>query len=580
MKYTFRMSDSTNSLAVAMSILMTCLMAISCSPKHSISPDGPHWRDNDNRDIPDPGKRKPILEWEFVERTTFKQAEQLLDFDRSLGKITGHRKQAVNINSFDEVPDCAWFTNRHFFKPLSASEISDGVARNSAAGPDTSEVWTVFRPKVMGQTPGIWIKDRRGDTYILKFDPVGYPEMATGAAAMASRFFHAVGYNVPQETISYIHTDKLIIKEGLRFTDRIGRKRMFTQADLDELLARVNVQPDGRIRVLASLLLPNVRGPFSFDGRRGSDPNDWCDHEDRRELRALYVFCSFANHWDIKDQNTLDVYADENGRRYLKHYLIDFGSTFGSGGHSPQDPKMGYANLFDLKDALVSLVTLGLKKWQWEDAGEIEYPSIGYFESEIFNPSKWKPIYPIPAFEEMTDRDAYWAAKIVMSMRDDDLRALIKAGLYSDSSAVEYMFQTLKQRRDKIGEHWFSKVNPLDKFELSQSANGLTISFVDLAAEYELTNSATAHSYYVECDGKRVIDEQTTKSNEIRLDSNQVVALVSAYRSKSSPHESYLCRVTVHSLRSDGKRSKPTLLYLRCSPENDNFKLVGIEHAD
>lgn len=559
---------------------MMGLMQISCSPKHSVSPDGPHWRDNDNRDIPDPGKRKPILEWEFVERTTFKQAEQLLDFDRSFRKITGNRKQAVNINSFDEVPDCAWFTNRHFFKPLSPTEITNGVAGSRAAGPDTSGVWTIFRPKVMGQTPGIWINDSRGDTYILKFDPVGYPELATGAAAMASRFFHAVGYNVPQETISYIHTDKLIIKEGLSFTDRLGRKRMFTQIDLDELLSRVNIQPDGRIRVLASLVLPNVRGPFSFDGRRGSDPNDWCDHEDRRELRALYVFCSFANQWDIKDQNTLDVYADENGRRYLKHYLIDFGSAFGSGGHSPQHPKKGYANLFDLKDALVSLVTLGLKKWQWEEAEEIEYRSIGYFESEIFNPSKWKPIYPIPAFEEMTDRDAYWAAKVVMSLRDDDLRALIEAGQYSDPAATEYLFQTLKQRRDKIGRHWFSRVNPLDRFELVHNQKGLTIKFVDLAAEYELADSATEHSYYFEYNGKIILDGQTTKSNEINLDSDQVTAITSAYLDKPNSRDSHLCRITIHSMRSGGKRSKPTLLYLRYLPETDKFKLVGIEHAD
>ena len=63
-----------------------------------------------------------------------------------------------------------------------------------------------------------------------------------------------------------------------------------------------------------------------------------------------------------------------------------------------------------------------------------------------------------------------------MSFTDDDIRALVETGEYSDPRVVDYLTETLAQRRDKIGETYFSKVLPLDSFAVK---NGQLI-FEDL----------------------------------------------------------------------------------------------------
>ncbi|MEE8576949.1 MAG: hypothetical protein V3T31_06810, partial [candidate division Zixibacteria bacterium] len=411
-------------LLFLLATLSLLLIASSCSHRQTIRPDEPYYSDADNNSIDEPRGRDPILAAQSVDRTFFVQAHQFFDLRRGFGTFWGTPRQAGNMNRFDEVPNNAWFTNRHAMNPMSADQIKDGV--NTTTGPDVTGDWMVFRPKNQGATVGFWIEDKRGDQYIIKFDPEGNPEMATGAAAMASRYLHACGYNVPQETIVQMRPEWLKIKQGATMKEN-RRKRPFLQRDLDAIMSKVHKQPDGTIRVLASLSLAKygkIKGPFSYDGRRADDPNDWCRHEDRRELRGLYVIASLINHYDTKDQNTLDVFVPTtNDMGYLKHYLIDFGSTFGSDGQGPKPPDKGYTNYIDLRDWFVSFITLGLKTWDWENHKPCPYPELGYFESEIFKPNKFDPIQPNPAFDNMTNRDAYWGAKIVMSWTDDDLRA-------------------------------------------------------------------------------------------------------------------------------------------------------------
>ena len=82
-------------------------------------------------------------------------------------------------------------------------------------------------------------------------------------------------------------------------------------------------------------------GPFSYEGMRTDDPNDIVPHEDRRELRGLRVFAAWLNHHDTRSINSMDTLVEENGIRYLKHYLLDFGSILGSAGFAPKDPWNG-----------------------------------------------------------------------------------------------------------------------------------------------------------------------------------------------------------------------------------------------
>ena len=75
----------------------------------------------------------------------------------------------------------------------------------------------------------------------------------------------------------------------------------------------------------------------------------------------------------------------------------------------------------------------------------------------------------------MTAQDAYWAAKIIVRFDDTLLRAIVDTAEYSDPAATEYIVKTLAERRDKIGRYWFSRVNALDEFEVSDEGTLLAV---------------------------------------------------------------------------------------------------------
>jgi hypothetical protein len=562
-------------------ILAATAVLLSCASKRPPTPDDPHWVDLDEKPIAEPADRDPSLAWTSIKRSVFDQIYQAFDMQRNLRILSGDREAPCNVNSFDEVPNCSWFTNRIGLFEVTPEQVEQG--RVVTGGPDTTGTWLVFRPKLEGATPGFWIEDSRGNQYIIKFDPEGYPELATGAAAMGARYFYACGYNVPQETIVYWHPDMLRVKKGVTYRDVDGIKHELTIDVLNDVLAEVERDSSGHIRSLASLALADPKGPFSFSGRREDDPNDWCDHEKRRELRALKVIAALVNHYDLKDQNTLDNFVETgDGKGYLEHYLIDFGSTFGADGDSPKEPIKGYANYVDLRDIFVSFITLGTKTWAWEHADTVIYPSVGYFESKLFEPQHFNPIVPNPAFEDMSPGDAFWGAKIVMGFRDEHIRSLVRAGQYSNPAAEEYLVRTLIERRDKIGRYWFDRVNPLDNFQPIKEEGGYTINFDDLAVKYDMAD-AEQTAYRVRCRyrGNSVLDYRDLHETHLVISPDDLESMAAVFRASNKPDdpENHLYMVEIETKRDGGKWMKPTVLKLWYHDSEDRFQLVGLEHT-
>lgn len=443
-----------------------------------------------------PKERDPSLYWNAVNQSSFYLIEQSVDLPLQYRKLFDQRKEAYNTDVFGDVPDCSWFINRHGRARLTHEELRRGPRRID--GPDMNGRWTITRAKTQGVTPGFFVKDTRGETFVLKFDPVAYPELATGAEMVCTSFFYAAGYNVPENYLVIFDPALLTIKDGVTFKNRDGRKEPFTQEVLDEVLAKVAVRPDGKIRAIASRLLKGQPlGPFSYHGRRGDDPNDHIPHQHRRELRGLKVLASLVNHFDTKDHNTLDMLVEEDGKRFVRHYLIDFGSTLGSDGDEPKNIYTGYAYTFDLEQAVVSLATLGMRRWSWEGASaEGMPPSVGYFESERFTPPGWKPLHANPAFDHMTANDAFWATEIVADLSSDDLMAFIEAAEYSDPETAPYLHRVLLERRRKIIDYYYSKVNPLDGFRLGQDGTTLSLAFDDRWVRDSVgTADQVAHRY-------------------------------------------------------------------------------------
>lgn len=468
--------------------------------------------DPDNASIPEPKEKKENQIWDIVDMTFFYQFEKVLDLNwtarkigRGLHLVKG--RPADNVNPLDEVANSSWYTNRHYQNRMTLEELQRGPNVND--GPDQNGAWLIWRAKTEGGTPGFFIRDAKGDAYILKFDAPRFQEMGSGAEVISTKFFHACGYNVPQNTIEYFDPDILQVQEGVMIPDQ-GFQRQMTTRDVEDLLRPIPRRADGKIRCLASKFVDGKPvGVWDYKGTRSDDPNDRVHHEHRRELRGLRTIASWLSDMDRRAANTLAVYTEnkETGNKYIKHYLIDMGSTMGSNNIIPHPPKYGNEYLVDPRTIGLQLITLGLyvKPWEFE-TGHInpKFPSIGYYESEIFDPGDWYPTYPNPAFEYATYRDAFWGAKIVMSFRDEDIRAIVKMAKYSDPRAEEYLTKTLIERRDKVGRYWFDRMNPLDKFRFKRKENNiLTLRFNDLAIDGDLESAEETTYVYTLSYNKR-----------------------------------------------------------------------------
>lgn len=371
---------------------------------------------------------------------------------------------ASNVNTVGEVPDSSWFTNRHGRSRMSVEELARGPDTTGGPAPGT---WTIVGRTGAGVTPKFTIEDSRGDVYVVKFDPMSNPEMASAAEVISTKFFHAFGYHVPENYIVEFDPEQLEIEPGVTFRDDTGIRRPITDAVVERWLDDVPRSPDDGVRALASLLLEgSPLGPFFFYGTRPDDPNDVFPHELRRELRGMKVFAAWLNHDDSRSVNTLDMYVGPEGEGHVRHNLIDFGSTLGSASLFAQKRRAGNEYFFEADRFFKGIYTFGFWVRDWVTVEYPDYPSVGHFESDFFQPERWKSEYPNPAFLRMDDADAFWAARIVARFTDEDVRALVQEGGLSDPEAEDYLYRTLLKRRDKIVAHWLTRTNPLDAFSV------------------------------------------------------------------------------------------------------------------
>lgn len=228
-----------------------------------------------------------------------------------------------------------------------------------------------------------------------------------------------------------------------------------------------------------------VLGPFRYFGTRSDDPNDIISHEHRRSLRGLHVFAAWVDHDDSRAINTLDSLVTSGGRSWIRHYLIDFGSIFGSASNGPNSPRSGFEPLLAWNSAAASFFTFGAWIPKWSTIDYPPYPSVGRFSADYFDPISWTPEYPNPAFRHRTPADTFWAAEQVMSFTDQDIRALVRTGQYSDARAAEYVAETLIARRNAIGRAYLSGPLSLSGFRVVDGS----VQFDNLAVRHGFSKS-------------------------------------------------------------------------------------------
>lgn len=438
--------------------------------------------------------------WDFAEHTFVKPGDR-----RDL--------HASNVNTLDEVPDSTWFTNRIGRQPMSIAEIVRGPNQLDAISIDD---WPIVEEKSSGITPGYRVTDPTGHLYQVKFDPPEHPEMASGAEVIGAALYHAFGYNVVQGYIVEVDPARIVIAPTATTVDLTGRTRPMRREDVDRILARAARLPNGTYRATLSRFADGrPLGYFKYYGTRPDDPNDIHPHEHRRELRASRVFAAWLNHDDSRGINSLDMVEGPKGRQYIRHYMFDFGSIMGSGSTMAQAPRAGNEYILEWGPALRTLATLGLYVRPWI---HVEYredaKAVGRFEGEFFDPVKWRPEYPNPAFDNMRADDAFWAARLVARVGDEAIRAVVAKAHYSEPGAAEHIASTLVRRRDKVLRAWLTGVNPVA--EPRMSAEGV-LSFENAAVAAGVADPPSTYlftwSRFDNTTGMRVgepIDTRTT----------------------------------------------------------------------
>jgi hypothetical protein len=366
--------------------------------------------------------------------------------------------RALNVNTIDEVPDSSWFTNRIGRMPMTPADIARGP---NIGRPPAPEKWVIVREKESGAKPGFTGRDANGETWFVQFDDRGRLEASTAAVEVATKIFWALGYNQVETFLSTFDPARVEFDPSATVRRPSSERTPYERKDLDKLLDLAAPGPDGKYRIVVGRRLAGtILGGFRYAGTRPDDPNDIVPHEHRRELRALRVFGAWTNLTDWKAGNTIDTLVKENGRSIVKHYLQDVGSTFGTA-NGLHDWDVGWEHFYEGATTKRRFFSLGFALSPWQTVPYTEYPSIGRFEGDRFDPRTWKPQTPTTAYMEMRDDDAFWAARRVMAFSDDLIRAAVRTGEYSDPAAEAYLVNVLIKRRDAIGRTYLPAINPI-----------------------------------------------------------------------------------------------------------------------
>jgi len=409
---------------------------------------------------PAPAEYVSPFAWDGADQMVFRPVARFFAVDPA--------GRAKNVNALDEVPDSSWFQNRIGKAPLGVAELLSGpcgVKVLDPSAPDGS--WIIDQGKPNGANPGFRVNIPNVGKFMLKVDPDGEPERATGATAIAARLYHAAGYNAPCDSVVYFRPSVLALKPGLMVTDNSGVARPFDAATLEKVLSGASKR-NGLVRMVASRWLPGKPiGPYRYEGTRRDDPNDVIPHDDRRELRGGRLLAAWLNHFDSREQNTMDVFLQDDpkdkspgAKGHVVHYILDMGDCFGSvWAQDGLSRRLGHAYYFDAGYIGADFVTLGIPERPWERAKR-DGGIFNYFSARDFDAEAWKGGYGNPAFLRMTEADGAWMARILARFDDKLVAAAVSAGQYDETSAA-YLTYTLEVRRDLLLRRYLTRLSPL-----------------------------------------------------------------------------------------------------------------------
>ena len=513
------------------------------------------------------------LVWDAADNSVFRPFARVFAVDPA--------GPAPNVNAFDEVPDSAWFTNRLGAKKPSREELLRGACTQeemidvASARPGD---WLIDQGKPNGASPGFRIRIGKRK-FMLKTDTKEQPERPSAASAIGAAIYHAVGFFTSCEQVIYFDPALLRLKPGLTATDNSGVTKPFDQAALAWVLDQTT-RRGPLVRLQASAWLPGyLLGPFKYEGTRDDDPNDVIPHEDRRDLRGGRLVAAWLNHFDAREQNTMDSWiasnpeAKDSSPGYIRHYYLDTSDSFGSEwAWDGISRRLGRSYVLDFGDIGYDFVTLGTTKRPWEAARRTPgYEAFGYYHYSDFDPEEWKNEYPNPAFSRATEHDNAWMARILSRFDRSDIEALVTLGKLSRQDHSAFLGEVLEQRLRRIVYRYLTRLSPLADLRVETGNRLCAVDLLRRRAAYP----ENAFRY-------RARFHHQNGATALRVERSQAGRLCVALPRAPAPHAAPPTdpsRYTVVVLEN-GAAAYPLVAHLYDLGPKRGFSLVGIERPE
>jgi hypothetical protein len=567
--------------------LATVALGASCAhTSRHFSAKEPFWQDTDTRPFSVPCERRPTekepdhvacapepyvspLIWDGADNSVFRPLAKVFAVDPP--------REAKNVNALDEVPNSAWFTNRIGIRRPPREELLRGACTPEemldgfTAKPGS---FVIDQGKPNGASPGFRIKVDGKRKFMLKTDSKEQPERPSAASAIGAATYHAVGFNTSCEQVIFVDRSALSLQPGLKVTDNSGITRPFDRAALERVLEQAP-ERDGYVRLQASAWLPGyLLGPFRYEGTRCDDDNDVIPHEDRRDLRGARLIAAWLNHFDAREQNTMDSWiasgkVSDGSPGYVRHYYLDTSDCFGSEWDWDEiSRRLGRSYVLDWADIGRDFITFGTSTRSWERVERTPgMEAFGYFGWREFDPETWKNEYPNPAFSRATERDNAWMARILSRFEPEDVRALVDLGKFHRADQGEYLAEVLEKRLQLILSRYLGKLSPIADVRVT----GNRVCATDLARRRHVFDDARfRYTATRESDQRRIdVPVEVGKGGEICVD------LAASSSHHGAPSSTYAI-VTI----GNGLSTYPLRVHVMGDDKTEGLRIVGLERLE
>jgi hypothetical protein len=414
------------------------------------------------------------LYWDGADNLFFRPLSE------STGVVSGG--ESTNVNSFDEVPDSSWFTNRIGVRTVSLDELRrNACAEENLLDPDHTPDggWVIDKGKTSGATPGFRINVAGKGKYLIKVEALGLPERQVAATVIGEAVYYGAGYYASCEQALYVRPSIFKLNPGLRYKEgNFGDEVAFDQRKLEDLFAH-SYKQNGLLRISASAWIPGYGiGQWRYEGTREDDPNDVIPHQNRRDLRGARLLAAWIGDWDSRAGNSLDTWfadaadgAPDSSPGHVIHYQIGTSAALGSVWDWDELSRhLGYSYLLDWGQMGHDFVTLGSKTRVWQTVEKVPgHERFGYYNVADFVPDEWKNEYPNAAFSRMTERDGAWMARILARFTPEMVHTLVDMGRLSDPADSEYLESVLEGRLLKILQRYLTRLSPITEVHVEDA---------------------------------------------------------------------------------------------------------------